>query len=153
MVSLLAAPVRACAVASLNRPMGQLTILRRVCSRPITSLRLSTDHLLARSFSTDQKIMAPTKRPAAEGDRSISPPPLKRKAQTAISSSSYDPSTTQRGHALTVLTTFRERRRKLFHPCIPETERTNNLGREKPTCRLPSYPSRSQVRPGTGTGE
>ncbi|KAJ4405437.1 DNA kinase/phosphatase Pnk1 [Neurospora sp. IMI 360204] len=31
--------------------------------------------------------MAPTKRPAAEGDRSISPPPLKRKAQTAISKS------------------------------------------------------------------
>ncbi|KAK3388743.1 PNK3P-domain-containing protein [Sordaria brevicollis] len=29
--------------------------------------------------------MAPAKRPAAEGDRSISPPPLKRKAQTAIS--------------------------------------------------------------------
>lgn len=31
--------------------------------------------------------MPPTKRPAAEGDRSISPPPLKRKAQTAISKS------------------------------------------------------------------
>ncbi|KAK3949580.1 PNK3P-domain-containing protein [Pseudoneurospora amorphoporcata] len=31
--------------------------------------------------------MAPTKRPAAEGDRSISPPSLKRKAQTAISKS------------------------------------------------------------------
>ncbi|EAA30326.3 PNK3P-domain-containing protein [Neurospora crassa] len=67
--------------------MGQLTITRRVCLCPTTSLRLPTPHHFARSFSITQKVMGPTKRPAEEGDRSISPPPLKRKAQTAISKS------------------------------------------------------------------
>lgn len=151
MVSLLAIPCSSFHRRVSPSPVGQVSIIRRVCLCPTTSLRLPTPHHFGRSFSITQKIMAPTKRPSAEGDRSISPPPLKRKAQTAISSSLHCPSFlcyAVSACANTSCATYRERGRKLLYPRIPETKGPNHLDREKPRCRLACHPSCSQVRPG-----
>ncbi len=88
---------------------------------------------------TCHQMAPPAKRSASDADRAISPPPLKRKAQPAISSTEcffslcFDCTPPL---APTADTMHRERSCQLLYPGLPKGERSHIMDREEPPSAL-----------------
>ena len=84
------------------------------------------------------------KRPAIENDGSISPPSLKRKAQSAISSASH---LSVSGRTCLTTRNHRVRCRQFLHARLPEAKRPHDMERTKPQRQDARHAAGRQIPP------
>lgn len=121
--------------ALLSLPRGRVNSIQLRWLRPCDTIRMAPKA---------QKSPSGTKRPA-ENDGSVSPPPLKRKAQSAISSMSLQ--SVRPIPRLQSTDDRRIRRRKLLHAHLSETEGAHYVDRKKRRQQHPPDTTRRQICP------